>query len=145
MKKNVTYVVAVDGKEARILAKDDNGNLKLVHDIPNKYSPDKQHGRQALGRVHKSTDSSRHSVEPVDEKTVERIDFAGEITSYLHKSYKQGQFGKLVVVAPSKMLGDLRGAYGKDIKPIITAEIAKDYAHLSVREIQKHIEDELVI
>jgi len=52
-------------------------------------------------------------------------------------------FSALVLVAPSKLLGELRENMSRGLQAMVVAEVQKDYAHLSGAEIATLLRPEL--
>ena len=52
----------------------------------------------------------------------------------------RGEFDELVVVAPPKMLGDLRNDLSALSKAKITAEDGKDLTHIPIRDLPTHLD-----
>ena len=57
----------------------------------------------------------------------------------LERGLSEGAFGKLVLVAEPKLLGELRENLSRGLKETVVAELNKDYVHLGTEEIRKHV------
>lgn len=125
----VTWVVVADAKEARTYVRTRN-HAPILIPVGNvlKATPvERETGRHALGRVFESKGSARHMAEPsIDIKQETRRRFAQEIAEKLEECWEQQSFDRLILIAPSKMIGDLRKGLANGVKHVIVAEIHKD-------------------
>jgi protein required for attachment to host cells len=69
----------------------------------------------------------------------ELLRFAREIAAYLEPLARTGTFDRLVVVAPPKLLGVLRGELGPLTRTRIAMQLARDYVRLSPTELDEHV------
>lgn len=157
-----TWIVVADGKEARIYTrKDHQEKVKMPSPHPDarlfkrgkkpliqlnnafKAQPmDKELGRHSVGRTYDSSGPGRHIMEPhTDAYALEKQQFASDIVSYLEEGLKQGSYGRLIIAADPKTLGNLRKLYSKAVKNRIAAELDKDLTHLTQEELQQHLEE----
>lgn len=143
--KKITWVTVVDGKHARIFTKDENGRLYQEGDALSPIHDKKELGRHALGRSFESANSAKHMIEPHEgEKTHECHVFSDLIAKYLDKALNENKYQRLVLVAPPKTLGELRKVLSSHVKDAVVAELDKDFAHLEVDEIQKHLHNSVL-
>jgi protein required for attachment to host cells len=63
--------------------------------------------------------------------------FAAEAAERINKATLTGECQRLIVVAPPRTLGDLRGHYHKEVESHLAAEIPKDLTGHSVDKIEK--------
>jgi protein required for attachment to host cells len=69
--------------------------------------------------------------------------FARHLCDKLEKARAENRFGKLVLVAEPRLLGELRGALDKPTAALVSATLDKDLAGVDNRDIPKHL-DKLV-
>lgn len=80
---------------------------------------------------------SRGSMDEADYHQQEEDRFAAELAEMLTRRALAQEFEKLVVVAPPKMLGELRKHYHKEVESRLVGELAKDLTGHPVDEIEK--------
>jgi protein required for attachment to host cells len=73
------------------------------------------------------------------EKATAERRFAHSLAHILERGLSEGAFGKLVLVAEPKLLGELRENLSRGLKETVVAEMNKDYVHLGTEEIRKHV------
>ncbi len=134
------WVVVGDGQKALFLTNEGDEkfpNLRRLsvelHDDP----PTREQGSDAPGRAYSSVGSGRSAVEETDWHEVEKERFAVSIAERINKGAQSAAFNQLVVVAPPKILGDLRREFTKETGSKILAEIAKDLTHHTIAEIER--------
>lgn len=144
MKKPITWVIAIDGKEARFFARSNGNGLDKINVIT-APQPDAERGRHVLGRVFESATPARHTVEPTKENEEEVSAYTSQIANYLENAANNNEFDRLVISAPPKLLGSTRKYFGKRIKEKIMFETHKDFANLDGKQILEHLNQEIVI
>jgi protein required for attachment to host cells len=86
----------------------------------------------------------RHAVEPHhDYHKLEKHDFAASVMAFLEKSFDAHAFERLVFVAPSRTIGELRALLPHKMKASVWHEIPHDYLKLGAGEIWARIAPEL--
>jgi protein required for attachment to host cells len=96
-------------------------------------------GRDAPGRVHQSASPARSAVEGSDTHQRGEDRFLSSIVEDLNRAAEDGQFEKIIIVAPPHVLGVMRPHYSKTLRGLIRAELAKDLAHRSVSDIEQQL------
>lgn len=146
MPNRTMWVVVADGARARVLQGDPRvGGLELV--MPELVGRGREKGADLLAdRPGRSIDSShvgdRHAMEPsTDPKEVEKQRFAREIAAILESASNEGRFARLMLVAPPKMLGELRDLLPEKVKDKLVKEVDKDLTWVSVHELPAHLRD----
>jgi protein required for attachment to host cells len=143
MKKKVTWILVADGARARILKNEGPGkglqpavDEEFHHELPRTH----EMGTERPGRVHESANAARHAMEnPVDWHRFEKEKFAKEMAKILDKAGAGGAFDRLVLVAPPKTLGDLRGALAAATRKKVTGELDKDLTQITLGELPEHL------
>lgn len=141
MKVTPTWILISDGAEARIyeyhgpydkLTVVDGAefthvnlpNRELKTDKPGRFfDPGDMRSASARGNPHEQ----------------EKQKFAGELAKFLDKN--AGEFERLVVAAPPKMLGYLRDNMSKQQMEKIIAAIDKDLTNASEAQLEKHLQN----
>ena len=94
-------------------------------------------GTDRPGRKPGSDGVSQSAIEEVDRHQQAETRFAADVASALHQMEHAHQFEELVVVAPPRMLGDLRAALHPEVEARVVAEVAKDLVSHPVPELAK--------
>ena len=102
-----------------------------------KDPPTHEQGSDAPGRAYSSVGGGRSAVEETDWHEVEKERFAASIAEHINKAAQSAAFKQLVIVAPPKILGDLRREFSKETETKILAEIPKDLTHHTIAEIER--------
>ncbi|MFQ5733275.1 MAG: host attachment protein [Planctomycetaceae bacterium] len=69
--------------------------------------------------------------------------FAGEIVDVLEKGRANGEFGRLLLVAPPLFLGVLRKKLPAPLSNMVILELDKDYSQAKPEEIRRRLQGEL--
>jgi protein required for attachment to host cells len=99
--------------------------------------PTREQGTDRPGRSHSSDGNSRSAMEETDWHQLAEDRFAAQISQALYKLTRARRFDELIVVAPPKVLGELRDSFHKEVSARITAEIPKELTNHSLPEIEK--------
>jgi protein required for attachment to host cells len=99
--------------------------------------PTRDQGVDQPGRVHASVGARRSSMEQTDWHELAKESFVEDIAAALYHAAHAGQFRDLVVVAPPRVLGNLRKAMHKEVADRIVAEAPKDLTSHPVQDIEK--------
>ncbi len=93
------------------------------------------------GRTIESVGGMRHAEEPrTDPHRAAKADFAKRVAAYLETNAAADKFDDLVLVAPPQMLGDLRGALGRQSSARLAGTAAKDLMKISTVELKAHLQ-----
>jgi protein required for attachment to host cells len=137
---NGAWVVVGDGQKALFLINEGDEvypNLRRLSVEMHKDPPTHEQGSDAPGRAYSSVGRGRSAVEETDWHEVEKERFAASIAGHINKAAQLAAFKQLVIVAPPKILGDLRREFSKETETKILAEIPKDLTHHTIAEIER--------
>ncbi|WP_350335481.1 host attachment family protein [Coralliovum pocilloporae] len=67
---------------------------------------------------------------------IEKHRFAVELSDFLYKAAHKNRFKHLVLVAPPRVLGDLRKELHKEVSARLIGELSKDLTHHTVADIE---------
>ena len=135
------FVFVGDGRKALFLRNEGDEKYanfvteQVMADEPNPATHDQ--GTDRPGRV--SSGTARSAVETTDWHDIEEHKFAQRAASALEKIVRDRAAPALVIAAPARTLVDLRKVLHDDVKSRIMAEIDKDFTHMPVWDIEKHI------
>lgn len=137
---NQALVVIGDGEKALFL-RNKGGPQTLKLEVENIFEHDNpathEQGTDRPGRTHASVGTARSAMEETDWHRLGEERFAAEIANTLYRLAHANKFEALVVVAPPKVLGNLRKAFHKEVLDRITGEVPKDLTSHPVPDIEK--------
>jgi protein required for attachment to host cells len=131
-------VLVSDGRRARLLRNQGtpvSPQLIVEKSIDRVNPPTHEQGTDKPGRGHNADRVSRGGIEQTDWHQLEEERFAAELAEMLYKLGHAGDFADLVVVAPPKMLGDLRAKFHPKVAGAVVAELPRDLTQYSAPEI----------
>ena len=142
--KNI-WVLIADGARSRVFEKSKHDYAPVEG---GEMSGNRLRDSEALtdkpGRAFSSAGSSRHDYEP---KTSwhdhQKQEFAREISEFINKAFENKEFEHLVIIAPSKTLGELRNFLNKNVQDKVSAEIHKDITKFTDSQIKDFLSNEI--
>lgn len=145
-----TWVVVADASRAEIFALRETDGTRRLHSTGSlddtklaRHSADLKSDKP--GRSFSSASGGvRHAVEPKhDYHKLQKHDFAREIVASLEKAFDAHQFERLVLVAPDRMLGELRNLLPHKMQKCVWHSFPHEYSKMSADEIWARISPEL--
>jgi protein required for attachment to host cells len=137
-----TWILVADAQHAQLWSRDKKGALEMLRTI----APTDQHkfrrdiNSDKPGRSFSSAGAGRSSVEPhQDPMTTEREHFARELIDHLAQGATEHAFGKLILIAPPKMLGMLREHLPPALAEKMIAGVPKNLIKSPTEDIRAHI------
>jgi protein required for attachment to host cells len=133
------WVLIGDGRKALLAV---NAGTALAPDLHklevtiDTNPPTHEQGSDAPGRAF-SSGGMRSAVGATDWHMLEEHRFAAAMAERINRAASEKQFKEIVVVAPPKILADLRQAFSGEAKKRIVAEIAKDLTKHPFSEITR--------
>lgn len=148
---DTTWIVSANAGRARIFAETDrNSPLQEVNDmvntaarIPTSDEYTDRLGPTSAGKSIHNTGGALPNKQYEPEQTPDEREaesFAKDICGFLMKAQQAGQFQKLKLVASPKFLGALRMQLDANLKPLVTAEIDKDYTHSNGQQLREQLQ-----
>lgn len=93
-----------------------------------------------LGRVFQSNSSQRSMSEPhIDARQEVKLDLMKTVAEAINAAHLAGRFARLTVIAPPKLLGELRKLFSKGVQSATDAEIPKDLTAESPAQLSGHL------
>ena len=140
-----TYVLVADGRKLLLLRNEGDAqalNLQVETAEEHPSPATRDQATDAAGRASNTSPAGRNgqsgsSMEPTDFHQLEEDRFAAEAADMLRKRALANGFGKLIVVAPPKTLGELRKHYHKEVETRLLGELAKDLTGHTIPDIEK--------
>ena len=133
-------VMVGDGRRARFLRNSGTPrhvDLTVVRTMEIENPSTREQGSDRPGRFMGADGSNRSAVEQTDWHQQAEDRFAVEIARVLRHMRDAREFETLVVVAPPKMLGNLRAAFHPEVAARIVGEVAKDLTARPVTDLSK--------
>jgi protein required for attachment to host cells len=140
-----TWVVVADARGARIFTfTDKNGEWTLHETIKGDGSghPDQTAGSRSKASEHKG---ALHGHGEINPKETQERRFAHTLAHVLERGHASNAFARLALVAPPKLLGDLRENLSRGLQTASIAQIHKDYTHCGVEELKRLLRSELPV
>ena len=142
---STTWLVVADARAARIFSfTDKNGDWTLTQTIQGDGSGEAEGTGGSITRAseHKGALHLHGQQEP---KETHEQRFAHRLAHVLERGHDDKAFAKLALVAPPKLLGELRENLSSGLHAALVAELHKDYTHDGVNEVKQHLGSELPI
>jgi protein required for attachment to host cells len=134
--KHGDWVFVGDGRKALFLRNDGDPDLLDLRRVEalekDEHAPSREQGTGSTGSGHSDGGTS-----PTDWHALEEERFAATVAERLNRAAEQGKFRHIVIVAPPKVLGELRREYSKKLQGMVLAEIDKDLTHHTTADIAK--------
>lgn len=144
-KTKTTWILVADGAKARILERRAPGgpltpvSNQCFTEFEARQST-RETGTDRPGRVHESADVARHAMEPrVDWHRFAKEQFAKRVADALESAAKRHKFEALILIAPPRTLGDLRGVLGRNAASLVESEVGRDLTNLPDHELPEHL------
>jgi protein required for attachment to host cells len=135
-----TLVLIGDGQKALFLRNKGNPqqlNLQVEHILEQDNPATREQGTDRPGRSAGSVGAARSAMEQADWHYIAEERFAGTIADVLYRLAHGNRFDKLVVVAPAKVLGNLRQAFHAEVTERIVGEIPKELTSHPIPDIER--------
>ena len=140
MRKRKTWFVIADGGRARFVERDEQGAYRTISSFVSTElkASSRDLATERPGRVHESATTARHAIEPkTDPKEAAKEDFVRYVADQVQS--EQENFDDLVLVAPPRVLGQLRETLAKSVADAVTWDLAKDLTKVPDHELSEHL------
>jgi len=134
------WVVVADGEKALFLRNEGDAkfpNLAVFREMEQENPPTREQGTDRPGRLSDGPSSHRSAVAETDWHRFAKEQFAREIAGRLYQFAHKGAFDHLVLVAPDRILGELRRELHQEVTRRIIGEVDKTLTKHPVGEIEK--------
>ncbi|MBI1868330.1 MAG: host attachment protein [Methylocystis sp.] len=139
--RNGAWVLVGDGSKALFLCNHgdpDLLDLRVLEVHENVNPPTREQGSDAPGRAFPSAGSgARSAVEPTDWHELEKEHFAASIAARINAAAESGELDEIVIIAPPRVLGELRHELSAKARSKVKGEIDKDLTNHPIPEIEK--------
>jgi protein required for attachment to host cells len=137
-----TWVLVADGAKALFLenAGDRARPVLVLRRAALMDNPaTREQGTDRPGRFFAPGAGRRGAAEATDWHGLAEDRFAVDLADILRGRVLAGEIGRLILVAPPRLLGALRRALHPEVRDRVTAELAQDLTGLPLEEIAEHV------
>jgi protein required for attachment to host cells len=141
-RRKITWAAVADGAKALILVNEGSDtapNMSVLSKTEFENPATREHGTDRPGRRSGGGPGLRSAMESPNWHEFEKDRFIEEFAERLNRAAQRGQFERLIVAAPPRVLGQLRPALSGQAAACVVAEIGSDLTGHRVEEIEKHI------
>ncbi len=143
MKAARTFVLLANEHEARFLVNEGPGKgllqvggLTQTHETQYSDMP---------GRSQAGPGAARHGLDrSATEREQNRTKFSVEVAEAAEAQWAKGDYDRVVMAAPPKMLGALREDIGGAMKAAMAGDMDKDLLKVALHDLPPHLEDMIV-
>jgi protein required for attachment to host cells len=129
-----------DGQKALFLRNKGNArrvDLVVERILARDNPPTREQGTDRPGRSSASLGATRSAMAEADWHYLAKERFADELADALYHHAHANLFDKVVIIAPPKILGNLRKAFHPEVAERVAAEIPKELTSHPVAEIER--------
>ncbi|WP_163849590.1 host attachment family protein [Pseudooceanicola aestuarii] len=140
------WVVIADGEKALFLRNITDGEdpyLDVIRKEEQENPKDIDQSANRPGRMQDGGVQQRSAMDDTDWHELAKERFADELAEILYKRVHQGAFDHLVIVAPPKILAELRKTLHQEVTAKVIAEVPKTLTNHPVDEIEKQVKADL--
>jgi protein required for attachment to host cells len=141
-----TWIVVADGARARFFTVAEDGSKLVAARAADMVAPLNRRPARDLksdkpGRSYSSSRSGmRHALEPPhDYHKIEKHRFSASLAKALDEANEGNAFDRLVLVAPHRSLGELRGLLSARVKRRISQEIPKELTNQTIPQLWRQL------
>ena len=135
------YVIA-DGGRARFVERDEAGAYRTVLSFvaAEMHKRSRDLGLDRPARVKESANSARHAIEPRrDLHEAAKEDFIELVAEQLDAEHGRDQFDSLVLVAPPRVLTELKNNLSKPLAKLVIGDLQKDLTKVPDHDLTGHL------
>lgn len=141
-----TWVLIADGEKALFTRNVDDAqdpHLQVIRKDTQDNLPTREQAVNRPGRFNDGPSVHRSAVADTDWHELAKERFADELAEHLYAQAHKGAFERLVLVAPPKILGELRQALHKEVADKVIAEVPKTLTGHPLDKIESLLKDGL--
>ncbi|HEX3429464.1 MAG TPA: host attachment family protein [Rhizomicrobium sp.] len=140
------WVLICDGGKA-ILAENAGDaqapNLEVRETFEHPDPPTREQGTDKPGRIFAGIGEARSATEPTDFHALAEENFLRKVASRVERLVGERHIQNLIVVAPPRAIGVLRRKFSPTVRNVLRHEVEKDYVHLPMYEVERHLLQQL--
>lgn len=137
--KHGLWVIVADGEKALFLRNQGDArfpNLEVVQEMAQENPPTREQGSDRPGRYNDGPTVHRSAVQDTDWHRLNKDRFANEIAGRLYSLAHKGEFDDVVLIAPPRVLGEMRQKLYQEVGDKVRAEIPKTLTNHTIAEIE---------
>ena len=141
---NGAWVLVGDGRRALFLENHGDPDLLDLRVIEARVEDNpatRDQGTDAPGRAFASRGGPRSSLETTDWHELKKEHFADRIAETINKAAESGEMKEVVLIAPPRVLGELRKHLSVKAQAKVKGEIDKDLTRHPISEIEKALKE----
>lgn len=141
-----TWVLIADGEKALFLRNDVdamNPDLNVVRIEEQDNPSDLEQSANRPGRMHDGGPGQKSAYDDTDWHELAKERFADDLADILYKLAHKGAFDRIVLVAPPKILGELRDKLHQEVSQRVVAEVDKTLTNHPIDKIETLLRDTL--
>jgi protein required for attachment to host cells len=138
--KHGLWVVVADGEKALFLKNEGDAkfpDFQVVQEMEQENPATREQGVERPGRHSDGPSPHNSAYAETDWHRLNKERFADEIAERLYTLAHRGDFDQLVLVAPPRVLGEMRRKLHKEVSGKVKAEVAKTLTNQPVWDIEK--------
>jgi len=135
--KHGLWVVVADGEKALFLRNQGDNkfpNLEVVQEMEQDNPATREQGTDKPGRY--GNEGPRGAIAETDWHRLNKERFAVDIADRLYKLAHRGAFDAVVLIAPPRVLGEMRQKLHKEVGEKVQAEIPKTLTNHTISDIE---------
>ena len=143
---NGTWILVADGEKALFLVNNgdqDLPDLRVHAEESQENPPDREQSANRPGRSHQSVGQGRSAYEDTDWHQLAKERFADHLADLLYQRAHKGRFDRIVLVAPPKILAELRDKMHKEVADRVVGEVPKTLTNHPLDQIEKILQSEI--
>ncbi|EAQ04545.1 hypothetical protein OB2597_04665 [Pseudooceanicola batsensis HTCC2597] len=140
------WVLIADGEKALFLKNitdEENPNLEVVRKEEQDNPKDIDQSANRPGRKQDGGVQQVSAMDDTDWHELAKERFADDLADLLYKQAHKHKFEKIVLVAPPKVLGELRKKMHKEVESRVINEVPKTLTNHPINEIEDQLRAEL--
>ena len=140
--KNGGFMLVCDGEKGLFLRNEGDElfpNLQVYREMAQDNPPNREQGSAPPGRSFDRTSPGRSAYEETDWHRMAKEEFAREMAARLYRYAREKRYDQLIVVAPPRVLGELRKEMHREVTRCIIAEIDKELTGHPIDQIEAHL------
>lgn len=141
--KHGLWVIVADGEKALFLRNQGDAkfpNLEVVQEMTQENPPTREQGSDRPGRYNDGPTVHRSAVQDTDWHRLNKDRFADEIAGRLYSLAHKGEFHDVVLIAPPRVLGEMRQKLHQEVGDKVRAEIPKTLTNHTIAEIESMLQ-----
>lgn len=141
-----TWVIVADGEKALFLRNDGGAAQPDLTVVRIEQQDNPRHGEQVSDKPGRRADNGlgqRSAMEEADWHALAKDRFAADLSDILKRMVQRDRIKRMVLVAPPKVLGEMRDQLHDTVKHTILAEIPKTLTGHPLPDLQKIVTGDL--